>query len=155
MPTDDYFLTEIRNNRCITKAKANAGIRVRWNIGILYIHLCWQTVEQQSKSALALASTVSAKFRNRGKLQIINLLRLFRSLKTFPDRKSILDRQNSVLDNFDFLTWLARLEFSARQTYQDKLDFSTWQNCSTTSTNLTEILGQTFNEFFLSTQNLE
>ena len=35
------------------------GLRVRWNIWNLYIHLCWQTVEQQFIPALAIASAVS------------------------------------------------------------------------------------------------
>jgi len=43
-----------------TNALANAGIRVRWNIWNLYIHLCWRTVEQQSIPALAIASDVMA-----------------------------------------------------------------------------------------------
>ena len=37
-----------------THAIANAGLRVRWNIGNLYIHLCWLTVEQQFNPALAI-----------------------------------------------------------------------------------------------------
>jgi len=46
----------------LTNAIANAGMRVRWNIWNLYIHLCWLTVEQQSIPALAIASAVGGKF---------------------------------------------------------------------------------------------
>ncbi|MDO9256593.1 MAG: hypothetical protein Q7U54_13835 [Bacteroidales bacterium] len=42
-----------------TNAIANAGLRVRCNIWNLYIHLCWQTAEQQFIPALAIASAVS------------------------------------------------------------------------------------------------
>jgi len=38
----------------ITNAIANAGLRVRLNIWNLYIHLCWQTAEQQFTPALAI-----------------------------------------------------------------------------------------------------
>jgi len=47
-----------RQLRTLTNAIANAGLRVRWNLGILYLHLCWLTVEQQSIPALAIASAV-------------------------------------------------------------------------------------------------
>jgi len=55
----------LKNNklRLLTNAIANAGLRVRWNIWNLYIHLCWQTVEQQSIPALAIASAVMHKRR--------------------------------------------------------------------------------------------
>jgi hypothetical protein len=52
-----------------TNAIANAGMRVRWNIWNLYIHLCWQTVEQQSIPALAIASAVSMHYKNRHETQ--------------------------------------------------------------------------------------
>jgi hypothetical protein len=78
--------------------------------------LCWQTVEQQSIPALAIASAVSIKFRNHGNLQKINILRLFRSLKAFPDRNTKLTKQNSFHDSFYFLarqtsmnSWLEKL----------------------------------------------
>jgi len=86
----------------VTNAIANAGMRVRWNIWNLYIHLCWQTVEQQFIPALAIASAVGSKFRNRGKLQNINLLRLFRSLNLFFRQKISFDKTEFQLDNFYF-----------------------------------------------------
>jgi hypothetical protein len=54
-------------------------------------------------------SLQSAKFGNHGKLQKFNLLRLFLSLKFFPDRKFSLNRQNSILANFDFSARLFNL----------------------------------------------
>ena len=74
--------------------------------------LSGQTKATTLNQPLGLAATVGAKFRNHGKLQNINLLRFFRSLKIFPDRKSILTRQNFVLDSFDFSARLVRQEFS-------------------------------------------
>ncbi len=49
---------QTENAQLPTNAIANAGLRVRWNIWNLYIHLCWQTVEQQFIPALAIASAV-------------------------------------------------------------------------------------------------
>ena len=49
-------------SQLLTNAIANAGFRVRWNIGILYIHLYWLTVEQQFNPALAIASAVMCQF---------------------------------------------------------------------------------------------
>ena len=63
-------MTSHKKIRHTTNAIANAGMRVRWNIWNLYIHLCWQTVEQQFIPALAIASAVvkqlkSAKIENK------------------------------------------------------------------------------------------
>ena len=62
----------------VTNAIANAGLRVRWNIWNLYIHLCWQTVEQQFIPALAIASAVTIKFKkSRQTTDKQNIKRLF------------------------------------------------------------------------------
>jgi hypothetical protein len=77
----------------LTNAIANAGIRGRRNVWILYLHLCWHEKAERFNPALAIASTVSAKFRIHGNLQNINSLRLFRSLKIHSDRQEFLAGQ--------------------------------------------------------------
>ena len=107
-------------------------MRVRWNILNLYIHLCWQTVEQQFNPALAIASSVSIKFRNHGNLQNINILRLFRSLKVFPDRNMKLTKQNSFHDSFYFLARLTGMNSRLGKLSSTILpDNFAWQLCST------------------------
>jgi len=60
--------TKNKEGLLVTNAIANAGMRVRWNIWNLYIHLCWQTVEQQFNPALAIASAVSNKAKSAAHL---------------------------------------------------------------------------------------
>jgi len=126
-------LNTLKNKKLtLTNAIANAGIGARRIIWNLYLHLCWQTVEQQFNPALAIASAVSIKFRNHGNLQKINILRLFRSLKVFPGRNTKLTKQNSFHDSFYFLARLTGMNSRLEKLYSTTLlDNFAGQLCST------------------------
>ena len=60
----ELSLLKIRNFTSGHTFAKFAKLRVRWDIWNLYIHLCWQSVEQQSIPALANRQTVTAKCNN-------------------------------------------------------------------------------------------
>jgi len=136
---------ERNKKRCLTNAIANAGLRVGWNIRNLYIHLCWQTVKQQFIPALAIASAVGAKFGNHGKLQNINLLRLFVPWKFLPTENLVFSTEflsgQFWLPDLTVSAWILCLTNLPGQTW---FDFSARQNYSTSRTFLAEILGKPF-----------
>ena len=103
----------------ITNAIANAGLRVRWNIWNLNLHLCWLTVEQQFIPALAIASAVGNKFKNHGKIRRIKLLRHF-----FVHWNFSLTDKNCWLDNLDSSARLVRLDWRGTNSRLDKLGWT-------------------------------
>ena len=144
-----------------TNAIANAGLRVRWNIWNLYIHLCWQTVEQQFIPALAIASAVTIKFRKsrqKPDKQIITTFLVHWKPFLRETRVCQIRKLSSTVLTFQ-LDWLG--EFPARKTWLDnlarqtRLDLSVWQFCPTILWICREICGKTFNELWQAIRNLE
>ena len=145
----------------VTNAIANAGLRVRWNIWNLYIHLCWLTVEQQFNPALAIASAVTIKFKkSRQTTDKQNITTFLVHWKLFLRETRV--RQSRILSTTVLtlrLDWLG--EFPARKTRLDnlarqtRLDLSVWQFYPTILRIFREICEKTFNELDLTNRNWE
>ena len=139
----------------VTNAKANAGIHVRWNVWNLYINLCWREKTEQFKPALALASTVTIKFKNSRQTTVWqNITTFFVPWKLFLRETQV--RQSSSLPR---QFWFSSVNFSAEcsaetaqqipSSRQIRRDLAAWLLYSKNLRIRRKTLGKTFNELCL------